>query len=155
MEQLESISSAKDILIGYIVAHLNGQECLELYYNLVGKDKLEVIEGIELSAQEYSKLIYYWGEDKFNSVIKRYKELKDNGKFTCSKSAYVDLFKIARIYYEEEYWSGVNVVDACVTDKEEAKRYVKSTPIAARCGDEDVGLLTQVYGIDIVEETGK
>ena len=152
MEQLENIQSAKDILIGYIVAHLNGQECLELYYNLVGKDKLEVVEGVELSAQEYSKLLYYWGEDKFNSVVRRYIELKREGKFDCGKSTYIDLNKVARGYFEKEYWTEVNMMEVCIDDREKAKRYIKSIPIAARRGDEDVNLLTQVYGIDILEE---
>lgn len=155
MEQLENISSAKDILIGYIVSKLNNQQCGELYYSLIGKDNIEPVEGVSLTPQQYTKLLYYWGEEKFKEVVNKYKSLVDSGKFATSPSVYMDMFRVARTYYNEEYWSGVNMMDIDISNVDSGREYIKSVPYAARCGDEDVKMMVQKFGADVLEEKEK
>lgn len=154
MEQLESITSAKDILIGFIVSRLNNQQCAELYYSLIGKDKVEPIEGVELTAQQYTKLLYYWGEEKFKEVVDRYKMLVGSGKLKPSPSTYVDMFRVARTYYNEEYWSGVNMMDIDISNVDSGREYIKAIPYATRSGDEDVKMTVQKFGADVLKEKG-
>lgn len=149
--------SFKDILIGY-VGTLTDRECQDVYYaiNDMRLHKVDWVEigNVKLSRGQYSKLMDWWGKDKFDKCVEILDEWLSNTELRFKFASHYKMMlgwvdsKYHKLYGEDKTvrFSSENIDTAW-----KAKKYIKHIPEELRAYDSEVKLLVERFGTEILK----
>lgn len=147
----------KDILIGYI-ATLTDRECQEIYYGLneKGFHKCDWVcfDKVRITRSQYSKLMYWWGEDKLKECIDILNEWLSR---TELKFKFASHYKMLLGWVDVEYRKThkkdrtLQFNSTKIDTAWKARKYVRSVPEDLRAYDSEVRILVERFGSKILD----
>ncbi len=149
-------SNNKETLLGYI-ACLSEEKCGEIYSWLMGKtpDKKLEFDKVKLSQEEYSKLVWMWGEDKTQKCIDILNEwLGKRKKLAPHISYYRNIIGWVERKYYQLYPANDKSIQNYIEIKErwQALKYIRSVPKELRADDCEIQMLIDRFKINPLED---